>query len=131
MKRVAKLVIIDENDQYLLMLRSNHPTFGDDPDLPGGTVEDNESSTEALLREVREEMGLTVNQDKVEEVYSGTDYSMHGTYYSLFVTRLVGRPTVTLSWEHASYIWLDRTDFLQAAKGANDTYMHMVYVVLQ
>lgn len=130
MKQVAKLLIIDENDQYLLMRRSNHPAFGDDPDLPGGTVEDGESSLEALLREVQEEAGLTISRDKVKEIYSGADNSAHGTHYSLFIAKLDERPTVVLSWEHVSYAWLDRTSFLQASKGANDTYMHMVYEVL-
>lgn len=40
MKQVAKLVIIDDRGKYLLMQRSSHPTFGDDPDLPGGTLEE-------------------------------------------------------------------------------------------
>ena len=43
MKKVAKLVIIDSDDKYLLMHRSDHPTFGVDPDLPGGTLEDDET----------------------------------------------------------------------------------------
>ena len=43
MKKVAKLVIVDKDEKYLLMYRSNHPTFGNDPDLPGGTVEEGES----------------------------------------------------------------------------------------
>lgn len=130
MKQVAKLVIIDDNDQYLLMCRSNHPAFGYDPDLPGGTIEDGESSLEALLREVQEEIGLTISHDKATEIYSGTDYSTHSTHYSLFITKLEKRPEVILSWEHVSYAWLDRTSFLQASKEANDTYMHMVYDVL-
>ena len=35
MKKVAKLVMIDPDGKYLLMYRSDHPTFGTDPDLPG------------------------------------------------------------------------------------------------
>lgn len=54
MKKVAKLVMIDPNDKYLLMYRSEHPTFGNDPDLPGGTLEDGESVLETMLREVEE-----------------------------------------------------------------------------
>lgn len=43
MKKVAKLVIVDPQNNYLLMYRNQHPTFGDDPDLPGGTVEGSET----------------------------------------------------------------------------------------
>jgi 8-oxo-dGTP pyrophosphatase MutT (NUDIX family) len=131
MKRVAKLVIIDGDDQYLLIYRNNHPKFGDDPDLPGGTLEEGESSLETMIREAQEEVGVATDKDGVEEIYSGTDYSKRGTYYSLFITRLDRRPDVTLSWEHSSFAWLDRDTFLQQAKDASDTYMRMVYEVLK
>ncbi|MEO7905004.1 MAG: hypothetical protein ABIR91_04385 [Candidatus Saccharimonadales bacterium] len=45
MKKVAKLVMIDENDKYLMMYRSDHPTLGCDADLPGGTHEEGETTT--------------------------------------------------------------------------------------
>ncbi len=32
------------------MYRGDHPTFGIDPDLPGGTLEDGESNLETILR---------------------------------------------------------------------------------
>ena len=83
MKQVAKLVIIDAKGKYLLMQRSNHPTFGNDPDLPGGTLEEGESPLETMIREVFEEAAIVVDQDNIVEVYAGTDYSTHGTHYSL------------------------------------------------
>ena len=52
MKKVAKLVIIDNENKYLLMYRSGHPTFGDDPDLPGGTLEGREQPVDTMVREV-------------------------------------------------------------------------------
>ncbi len=71
-----------------------------------------------------------VDKTKAALLYEGTQYSTHGTLYSLFMTRLTDRPTVTMSWEHASYEWLDRAEFLERIKDSNDTYMHMVYDVL-
>ena len=131
MKQVAKLVMIDGEDKYLLMYRSDHPTFGKDADLPGGTVEDGESLREAMVREVEEEAGVSIDAASVEEVYSGADYSEHGTYKSLFVAKLDHRPEITMSWEHSAYEWIEREEFLKKAKSANDTYMHMVYEVLR
>ena len=127
MKQVAKLVIIDSDDKYLLMYRSAHPIFGDDPDLPGGTLEAGEQPLKAAIREVFEESGICVTESELHEVYQGTDYSAHGTHYTLFKAKLSERPVVTISWEHSKYEWLSRNDFLQKAKAANDTYMHMVY----
>lgn len=127
MKKVAKLLIIDPEDNYLLMYRSDHPTFGRDPDLPGGTLEDGETLLETMIREVEEEAGVAIDEKEVTEVYSGTDYSKHGTYYALYRVKLVARPEIKMSREHSSYEWLDRDTFLQKVKDASDTYMQMVY----
>jgi 8-oxo-dGTP diphosphatase len=131
MKQVAKLVIVDKDNKYLLLNLNNHPTFGNDSDLPGGTLDDGESAIEAMIREVQEEVGVSIKKDHVEEIYSGTGYSTHGTYYTLFITRLDKRPKITLSWEHSSYRWVPLDDFLQNATNATDTFMHMAYNTLK
>ncbi len=128
MKKAAKTLLIDKDDQYLLLYRSNHPTYGNDPDLPGGSVEKGESTVDAVIREVEEETGIIVKS--VEELYAGLDYSIHGTHKSLFLARVGERPAVQLSWEHQSYEWISRAEFLEKAKSANDSYMRMVYEVL-
>lgn len=128
MKKVAKLVMIDEDEKYLMMYRSDHPVFGRDADLPGGTLEDSESTTETVMREVKEETGVVV--DIVEELYAGLDYSAHGTYKSLFVAEVGERPEIVMSWEHSSYEWIPKAEFLEKARNAKDDYMHMVYDVL-
>jgi 8-oxo-dGTP diphosphatase len=131
MIKVAKLVMIDPAGKHLLMYRSDHPTFGIDPDLPGGTVEDGETLVETMIREVEEESGVVISQDDVEEVYSGSDYSAHGTHYALFVANVKSRPEIKMSWEHSSYDWLSKDDFLKIAISAKDTYMHMVYATMK
>lgn len=131
MNKVAKLVLIDNNDKYLLMYRSAHPRFGNDPDLPGGTLEDGEQPLDTMVREVYEEAGIVVNKNTAKKLYEGTDYSLHLTHYSLYVAKVDTRPEVTMSWEHSSYDWLDREEFLEKAKHAKDTYMRMVYEVLK
>jgi 8-oxo-dGTP pyrophosphatase MutT (NUDIX family) len=130
MKKVAKLVIVDSEKRYLLMYRNNHPVFGNDPDLPGGTLEEGESTVEAMVREVQEEIGFLIDKDKTEELYAGAEYSRRGTHYSLFLTVIDERPKINMSWEHTSYEWLEREDFLAKAKVANDRYMRMAYDVL-
>jgi 8-oxo-dGTP diphosphatase len=126
MRKVAKLVIIDKNNKYLLMYRKAHPTFGNDPDLPGGTLEKGEKPLETMIREVFEEVGIVVDPLKVEKVYEGTDYSLHKTHYSLYTLRLTHRLEIIMSWEHLSYEWIEHDDFLKKAMNAKDTYMHMV-----
>jgi 8-oxo-dGTP pyrophosphatase MutT (NUDIX family) len=130
MKQVAKVVIIDSKGYHLLMTRANHPTFRDDPDLPGGTIEPGEAPLEAALREVAEEINVSLDTTVIHHIYTGTEYSRHGTEYSLYVARVVERPSLVISWEHGSYAWVDRDTFLAQARAANDTYMHMVHDVV-
>ena len=42
MTQAAKVVLVDQDDNYLMLYRNQHPTLGNDPDIPGGTVEDGE-----------------------------------------------------------------------------------------
>jgi len=130
MKQVAKIVVVDENNNYLLMQRSDHPSFPNDPDLPGGIVEEGELPLDAMLREVVEEAGFSIDRKVVERLYFGDEYSAHNTYYSLYKAKLVKRPEVIISWEHSSYEWIDRDLFIDRAKNAKDTYMHMVHDVI-
>ena len=130
MKVVAKLILVDDDDNHLMMWRSDHPEIGRDPDLPGGTAEEGESIVDAMLREVDEEIGIRFKDTDVVELYAGLDYSSHGTFKGLCLVRVSDRPAITMSWEHSRYEWLSKKEFLDIAKYAKDTYMHMVHDVL-
>lgn len=131
MKKVAKLALADNKNNYLLLTLNNHPVFGNSPDLPGGMVEDGETALEAMIREVQEEAGILIRPQDAQELYTGADYSKHDTHYSLFFARLDSQPEITLSWEHTSYEWLPLDTFTEKARLSTDTYMHMVRDILQ
>ena len=62
----ASAVIFDRRGRVLLQQRSDGGQWG----LPGGSVEIGESVTDAAIREVREETGLTVSVRRLVGVYS-------------------------------------------------------------
>ena len=57
------LGIIEKNSKILFLLRQNTKFFNGHYGLIGGRVEDNESITAALIREIYEEVGITIPKD--------------------------------------------------------------------
>ena len=53
-------VIINKKNQVLIAKRANHQHQGNKWEFPGGKVENDESPTEALTRELKEELGIEV-----------------------------------------------------------------------
>ncbi|WP_445775620.1 8-oxo-dGTP diphosphatase MutT [Shewanella sp.] len=58
---VAVGVIVNQHKQVLLAKRHDHLHQGGKWEFPGGKVEANESVTDALIRELKEEVNLQVN----------------------------------------------------------------------
>ena len=65
-------VIFDRRGRLLLQQRSDGGQWG----LPGGSVEIGESVADAVVREVREETGLTVRPLRIVGVYSNPSFQV-------------------------------------------------------
>jgi 8-oxo-dGTP diphosphatase len=66
---IYALGILEKNSNILFLLRQNTPFFSGHYGLIGGQVEDNESITDALRRELYEEIGITITQDGMHFVH--------------------------------------------------------------
>jgi len=62
--------IIVENNKYLILIRRKNPPFKGHLALPGGFVENNETTEEAVMREVKEELGVDTEIKSLFGVYS-------------------------------------------------------------
>ena len=62
-------VVLNDLGQVLLQRRSEGGRWG----LPSGIIEPGEEPAEAVVREVREESGLTVVPERISGVYGGPD----------------------------------------------------------
>lgn len=60
-------IIRDEKGRILLQKRSDYGDWG----LPGGAMEPGESIEETMIREVKEETGLTIEEYSFYSVYTG------------------------------------------------------------
>ena len=87
-------IIINADGHVLLQRRSDNGLWG----LPGGGVEIGESVSTAIVREVQEETGLTVEIERLVGVYSDPRFQVvryadgNVVHYinTLFVCRIVG-----------------------------------------
>lgn len=73
--------IIQQDDKFLIMNLNDAEYYH----LPGGHVEIGESSADALNREIKEEVGIEVNLDKIvlvsEEFYRKLDLDVHSVIF--------------------------------------------------
>jgi 8-oxo-dGTP diphosphatase len=71
MKEIAAIILQNYNEDFLLALRDNKPgiPFPNHWDLIGGHVEDGETPEEALLREVKEELNIDLEDYKFYKKY--------------------------------------------------------------
>ncbi|MBD7908517.1 (deoxy)nucleoside triphosphate pyrophosphohydrolase [Sporosarcina gallistercoris] len=103
---VVGAIIENENAEILAALRSPEMTLPDYWEFPGGKIEPGESKTEALQREILEELGCSI---KVLEQVEDTTYE-----YENFIVRLetfmakVTEGVPKLS-EHAELKWVSRS----------------------
>ena len=100
--------IIKENNRYLIVQRNKNKHLGLKWEFPGGKVKSNESFKEALIREIREELNITISvQDKIaQETYKDHKIDIHLFYF--LCTQL--SYTIELR-EHEKIAWVEKKDF--------------------
>ncbi|EXJ23138.1 Mutator mutT protein (7,8-dihydro-8-oxoguanine-triphosphatase) [Alkalibacterium sp. AK22] len=96
--------IIIENGKILCAQRGSEKSLPDLWEFPGGKIEEGESSQEALLREIKEELLIEVEAES--EYFDLTSYrydfgTVHLTTYLCILKK--GRPRLT---EHKQVKWL-------------------------
>lgn len=79
----AFAIILDDQDRILLCHRRDYDLWN----LPGGGVESNEAPWECVVREVKEEVGLDVEVERLAGVYSKRN--QNDLVFS-FVCRVIG-----------------------------------------
>ena len=94
--KVAKAIIIDGDDKFLIMRTSMNEMFLGQWDLPGGHIEIDEAKEDALRREVKEETGIEISDIKALSTAGKTTF-----YRAQSKNR-----DVTLSDEHTEYRWV-------------------------
>lgn len=110
--------LIWDNDNFMICQRPATKARGLLWEFVGGKVEPGETKPQALIRECREELGITVSVgDKFTEVtHEYPDITVHLTLYSCTIAS--GRPTLL---EHNDLRWIKPEEITQYAFCPADT----------
>lgn len=105
----ASLVILINKKKVLLLKRSNEVDSGRGLwCFPGGKVEPNETSLDAAVRELEEEVGLKVKPKNMAYLFTmRKDGDKDITFY--ISDKWSGSPKI--NWESEQYAWLEPKDF--------------------
>ena len=100
--------IIKENNRYLIVQRNKNKHLGLKWEFPGGKVKSNESFKEALIREIKEELNITISVREIiaQETYKDHKINIHLFYF--LCTQL--NDTIELR-EHEKMAWVEKKDF--------------------
>ncbi|KKT13806.1 MAG: Hydrolase, NUDIX family [Candidatus Falkowbacteria bacterium GW2011_GWF2_43_32] len=108
-----KAFVFGLNGKFLTMRRTktapSNPLYWD---LPGGDVKFGEEPLKSIIREVKEETGLVVNNISLFGVDAHTTLS--GDYWVTLAFRgFISRGKLLISWEHDLYKWVSIDEFLK------------------
>ena len=102
------VAIIKKNNSYLIVKRNRNKHLGRKWEFPGGKVETGETFAEALSREIKEELNITITIYKkiADEKYKDKKINVK-LYYFLCAHE---KGTIQLN-EHEDLAWVKKKDF--------------------
>ena len=71
---VALLGLINEKNEVLISLRENRTDYNGYWEFPGGKVEKHETTYQALVREIREELSIDISSDCIAPLTFAVDH---------------------------------------------------------
>ncbi|MGX8177711.1 NUDIX hydrolase [Exiguobacterium artemiae] len=98
--------IVRHDNRILIVQRAAADSGGGTWECPGGKIDFGEQPEDSLIREIREETGLTVTVDKIAYASSILTHPDRQVILLVYFCTAV-TSSVTLSEEHDAYSWAD------------------------
>jgi len=133
---IQKCIILNEEGQILTLKRSLvKKSRTSNWDLPGGGYEEGEDLHNSVLREVQEEVGLTINS--IQPIYLTNQVNIKTGLFTgetVFVACHLSKDwsgKVVLSDEHVEYRWVDPKELLDYDFGDDhEFFVNSIYAYL-
>lgn len=103
----AKLILTNNKNEILLLQRSDKISRAHGWDLPGGAVDENESPSDAVVREAFEETGISITDPQILSSELITEHDEPAVIIGFHAS--VEDPRAVLSWESQDYRWVPFT----------------------
>lgn len=109
---VVKCLVKNEENEILLIKRSDSDTIGGKWETPGGGVDEGETIEQAVIREVKEEAGVDVQvhyvgETKMLDDETGEAYCVHLFNGKLTRTELEGNMVdLSNNPDHQDFFWI-------------------------
>jgi 8-oxo-dGTP diphosphatase len=110
---VAVKAIVNLNGNILIVRRSDTDDVGAGSwELPGGKLDFGEEPANALIREVKEEVGLDIT---VENIAYVTSFMSDPTRQVIIIAYQcnTNQENIVLSTEHTEYIWANKEEVIE------------------
>lgn len=123
--KVAVAVICNQDNQVLITQRPLHASHGGYWEFPGGKLEDNESATDALCREITEEVGITILETQfLCEIYHQYD-TKHVTLLVYLCNQFKGNATARESQMDLRWVAINELNKYQFPEANNIIIQHI------
>ena len=100
--------IVRHDNRILIVQRAAADSGGGTWECPGGKIDFGEQPEDSLIREIREETGLTITVDKIAYASSILTHPDRQVILLVYFCTAV-TSSVTLSEEHDAYLWADES----------------------
>ena len=101
--------IIKKQNKYLIAKRSSHKEHGGRWEFPGGKVEDSESYEDSLIRELQEELEMTV---EIESLITTSKHDYEQFSIELIAYKCIYKTSNFKLTDHDKYEWVKPNDLL-------------------
>ncbi|KKR02948.1 MAG: Asymmetrical Bis(5'-nucleosyl)-tetraphosphatase [Parcubacteria group bacterium GW2011_GWF2_39_13b] len=106
---------VQYKDEYLFLLRRNEKDEGNKFGIPTGRIEKGENHLEAMLRELKEETGISTQDNDL--LFLGESFVRFPGIYDfkayVYHLTLINKPQVIINpLEHKNFLWTSKTDAL-------------------
>lgn len=122
---------VEYDDKVLILKRQSHKPQGSQYGLPAGKVDAGEDLAQAIMREIKEETGITILPENLRFVKSfPTRYPGYDFIFHVFTIHLLEKPEITINpSEHSEYRWVCPKDILTLSDGMEDfaSYTQILY----